>query len=98
MGRPGLRPLTGRAPAPADSEGFSEPNPTTDRAVNPGRIGFRTADVPDNEMIDPRVVQPVTRVMPKGTSAATAAAEPARDGATTTPHALPRARRHSFRV
>ena len=34
MGRPGLRPLTGRAPAPADSEGFSEPNPTTDRAVN----------------------------------------------------------------
>jgi hypothetical protein len=40
-------------------------------------------------MIDPRVVQPVTRVMPKGPSAAAAAAEPARDGATTTPHALP---------
>jgi hypothetical protein len=26
--------LTGRAPAPTDSEGFSEPTPTTDRAVD----------------------------------------------------------------
>ena len=27
MGHPGLRPLTGRAPAPTNSEGFSEPHP-----------------------------------------------------------------------
>ena len=53
------------------------------------RAFLRTADLWNTAMIDPRVVQPVTRVMPKGTSAATAAAEPARDGATTTPHALP---------
>jgi hypothetical protein len=29
-----MRPLTGRAPAPTNSEGFSEPHPTTDRAVD----------------------------------------------------------------
>ena len=34
MGHPGMRPLTGRAPAPTNSEGFSEPHPTTDRAVD----------------------------------------------------------------
>jgi hypothetical protein len=60
MGRPGLRPLTGRGPAPTDSEGFSEPTPTTDRAVN--AIGsVPHGRLMDNAMIDPRVVQTVTR-------------------------------------
>ena len=27
MGHPGLRPLTGRAPSPTNSEGFSRPTP-----------------------------------------------------------------------
>ena len=48
MGHPGLRPLTGRAPAPTDSEGFSEPHPTTDRAVN--AIG----SVPDGRLMEQR--------------------------------------------
>lgn len=48
MGRPGMCPLTGRAPAPTDSEGFSEPTMTTDRAGpvrrGPDRAGRGAVD------------------------------------------------------
>jgi hypothetical protein len=44
MGHPGMCPLTGRAPAPTNSEGISEPHPTTDRAVKRDRIRFRTGE------------------------------------------------------
>ena len=40
MGHPGLRPLTGRAPTPTNSEGFSEPQPGHRQSSKRNRIGF----------------------------------------------------------
>jgi hypothetical protein len=81
-GSPGAVSLD-RPPRPHRLGGFSEPRPDHRQSSKRDRIGLRMGDLSNNAMLDPHVVQTVTRGMPMEPPPLTTAGEPARLGATT---------------